>query len=218
MSSPTNPDCQFEQESSHTELVDAQIAYLQQNNIFPNPDNFVWPETAAEHQPLEGILHATQPSAVYPPSAAEVVYRGPVTTYSPNGDDFVFQPLFTNNFPLHNEYVGEWMSVPFELDNGFWSTVAGNQTLQDNRNNHSQLQNGDTTTTEHPRVAEEKNNSGMSSTPRHKREAGSPGSSKLHVVFRCLEPNCPKYYTTKAGLDYHTRVSTSSNVACPAGY
>lgn len=205
MSNPLNLDFQFEQGFYCSNLVDAQTAYLQQNNLLPNPRDFILPETAAEHQPLEGAPQAAQPSAVHQTTLPWDVNPNSISSDSSNEDGLVFHPLYLNDF-------GVWGSSTPEMDDGFWSVGDGAQSLVD----HGRLQNDDTATAEHPQAAEETNSSKVSSTERRGRGAGSPRASKLSI--KCPEPDCPKYYTTKAGLDYHKRVSAASNIVCFAGY
>lgn len=202
MSNPLNLDFQFEQGFYCSNLVDAQTAYLQQNNLLPNPRDFILPETAAEHRPLGGTLEAAQPSAVHQTTLAWDDSPNSISGDSPNEDGLVFHPLYLNDF-------GGCGSSTLEMDDGFWSVGSEAQTLVDG-NSHGRLQNDDTATAEYPQVAEETNSSGVSSTERRGRGVGSPRTSKLSI--KCPEPDCPKYYTTKAGLDYHKRVSTESNV------
>lgn len=201
MSNPRNLDPLFEQGPYYSNLVDAQTAYLQQNNLPPNPHDFILPETAAEHRLLGGTLQMVQPSAVHQTTIPWDANPNSISGDSSNEDGLVFHPLYLNDF-------GRCGSSTLEMDDGFWSVGNGAQNLVDG-NSHGRLQSDDTTV-EHPQATEETNSSRVSSTERRGRRAGSLRTSRLST--KCPEPDCPKYYTTKAGLDYHKRVSIESNV------
>lgn len=204
MSNPRNLDLQFEQGFYYSNLVDAQTAYREQYNLPPNPHDFILPETAAEHRLLEGTHQVVQPSAVHQTTMPWDADPNSISGDPSNEGGLVFHPLYLNDF-------GRCGSSTLEMDDGLWAVGNGAQNLVDG-NSHGRLQNDDTAV-EHPQATEETNSSRVSSTEHRVRRAGGLRTSKLSV--KCPEPDCPKYYTTKAGLDYHKRVSIESNVVSP---
>lgn len=209
MSNPLNPDCQFEQDHSRAQLADTRITHFpthQPTNFQQNNGGF---ETPAEHRLSGEILQTAGSPAVQPPCWAiqpQLHDGSPATTNSSDEDDLGFQPLFVADYVLL-EFQEGWEYPAFGYDSELGSG-AGIQTPSDNGDIHEQPQNGDIAINEHHQRIEGADNFRMDPEEHYKQAVNIREVPKL--IFKCPEPGCPKEYTTKAGLDYHTKVSAES--------
>lgn len=188
---------QFKRNLARARLLDSQAILSptpQHTGFQPNHNGLGIAELGESSQ-------AAQTMAVYPQLPPETTEPQFVKTEFFGEVDLTFLPQFTAQGPLP-EFVGGWVCAPLGSED---------QHLLANVNSQGQSQNGISTTGQPQQAGEVK--------PSKKRRERSRSSETPKPTFRCPEPGCRKEnYGSKAGLEYHKKVSVVSNVEYPAEY
>lgn len=155
----------------------------------------------AKHQKLGESSRAAQAMVVYPQLLPETTEPQLVKPEFFGEVDLTFLPQFTVQEPLP-EFVGGWVCATPESED---------QPLLANVNSQGQPGSGISTTGQPQQAGEVK--------PSKKRRERSQSSETQKRTFGCPEPGCAKEnYGSKAGLEYHKKVSVVSNVEFPVKY
>lgn len=155
----------------------------------------------AEHQQLGESSQVAQTMAVCPQLPPETTEPQFVKTELFEEVDLTFLPQLAAQEPLP-EFVGGWVCAPLGCED---------QSPSANVNFQGRPQNGISTTGQPQQAGEVKPSGG--------RPGRSRSSETPKRTFRCPEPGCTKEnYGSKAGLEYHKKVSVVFNVECPAKY